>query len=231
VLNRLIKDIDRYKHQYIVSGFNTVNHLILIETVYMSKGRVLKMKYVILLSCLLLTSTCFAGSERLAFAKGWLASWAPEHLELNVASSGLKFNGCKQKEYQLHLSQPVGDSFEIESVVSYAKAKLSWGVFSQKISVREFSLIPRYYLSHNLSLGIGVVAQSAVEFKSALGLQFDLPANTEWLLSARTKGFAAKHFWELSVSSQKWDATRSSGNWYETGSANSKVSLMYNGYF
>lgn len=197
----------------------------------MSKGRVLKMKFVILLSCLLHTSTCFAGSERLDFAKGWLASWVPEHLELNVASSGVKFNGCKQKEYQLQFSQPIGDSFEIESVVSYAKAKLSWGVFSQKLSVKQLSFVPRYHLFHDLSLGFGVITQSAVEFKSVLGLQFDLPANTEWLLSARTKGFTAKHSWELSVSSQKWDATQTSGNWYETGSANSKVSLMYNGYF
>lgn len=231
MLNGPIWDLFRYENQYIVSSFNTEKSFVLIKTVHMSKRRVLKMKYVILLSCLLLTSPCFAGSERLAFAKGWLASWAPEHLELNVASSGVKFNGCKQKEYQLQFNQPIGNNFEIESVISYAKAKLSWGVFSQKISVKELSFIPRYNLFHDFSLGFGVVAQSAVEFKSVLGLQFDLPANTEWLLSARTKGFAAKHSWELSVSSQKWDATKPSGTWYETGSANSKVSLMYNGYF
>ncbi|MGJ8682489.1 hypothetical protein [Paraglaciecola sp.] len=189
------------------------------------------MKCLLVLSCLLLSSSCFAGTERLAFAKSWLTSWMPAQFDLNVASSGVKFNGCKQKEYQLQYSQPFGENFVIESSVSYAKAKLSWGVFSQKLAVKEIAFIPRYHLSHKFSLGIGVITQSATEFKSVLGLQFDLPANTELLLSARTQGFAAKHSWEFSVSSQKWDATRASGTWYETGAANSKVSLEYNGYF
>ncbi|MCF2948784.1 hypothetical protein L0668_11750 [Paraglaciecola aquimarina] len=189
------------------------------------------MKCLILLSCLLLSSPCLAGSERLALAKNWLATWMPEHFDLDVASSGVKFNGCKQKEYQLQFSQPVGDNFVIESVVSYAKAKLSWGVFSQKLSVKELVFVPRYKLSHNLSLGFGVITQSATEFKSVLGLQFDLPANTEWLVSARAEGFATKHSWELSLSSQKWDVIRNTGTWYETGAANSKISLEYNGFF
>jgi hypothetical protein len=51
------------------------------------------------------------------------------------------------------------------------------------------------------------------------------------LVSARTSGFDSKDSLELSISSQKWQATQASGNWFETGEANNKVDLTYTGYF
>lgn len=189
------------------------------------------MKIVLLLVSVVFSSQCLAGSERLEYAKEWLANWLPETMEFNVDSFGVKFQGCKQKEYQLKLRQPITSDFSIETAASYAKARLSWGVFSQKLTMQEISIIPRYHVSHNWSLGFGVISQSAAEFKSTVGVEVDLPSNTEWLLSARTQGFANKHTWELSVSTQKWEATRSKGTWYETGSANSKINLLYIGYF
>lgn len=189
------------------------------------------MKYILMLICILLASDAVAGSNRLDFAKSWLSSWAPESFELTVASSELKFKGCKQKEYQLNLHHPITKNMLIESTIAYAKGKLSWGVFSQKTSFQEFSIISRYKLVHDLSVGFGVVAQSAVDFKSAIGVQIDLPQNTEWLLSARTEGPVGTSSWELSLSRQKWQASSQTGTWYETGSANSKINLMYVGYF
>ncbi len=189
------------------------------------------MKCFLLVLSVVFSSQCLAGSERLEYAKSWLNTWLPETMEFNLASSGVKFYGCKQKEYQLNLIQPLSENLTVESAISYAKGRLSWGVFSQKISLHEFSFVPRYQLSHQLSLGFGVINQTAIEFTSTVGSEYDLSSNTEWLISARTAGFAQRHTLELTLSQQRWQATQASGNWYQTGAANSKINLSYTGYF
>lgn len=189
------------------------------------------MKSVLLAISLLVSSHCSASSDALAITMSWLQTWAPQNIEFSVEKSAIKFSGCKQKEYLAVLNQPLTENFVLEMGLGYAKGRHSWGVFNQNISVKEFSLIPRYQVSHDISIGFGLIAQSQTEFKTTQGVEFNLPKNTEWLLNTRTDGFANNHYWEWTASSQKWSASDDFGGLFENGATNNKIGLSYNGYF
>jgi hypothetical protein len=188
-------------------------------------------KSVLLAAFLTVSSHCSASSDVLAATLSWLQTWAPQNVEFKMVKSAIKFSGCKHKEYLAALSQPLTENIVLEMGLGYAKGRHSWGVFNQKISVKEFSFIPRYQFSHDLSIGFGVITQSKTEFKTSQGFEFNLPKNTEWLVNTRTDGFATNHYWEWSASSQKWSASNDLGGFFENGATNNKIGLSYNGYF
>ena len=119
----------------------------------------------------------------------------------------------------------------LEMGLGYAKGTHSWGVFNQKISVKEFSFIPRYQFGNDVSIGFGVIVQSQTEFKTNQGVEFNLPKNTEWLVNTRTDGFAKNHYLQWSASSQIWSASNDLGGLFENGATDNKVGLSYIGYF
>jgi hypothetical protein len=119
----------------------------------------------------------------------------------------------------------------LEMGLGYAKGVNFLGVFNQKVSVNEFTFIPRYQFSHDVNIGFGVIAQSQTEFKISQGFEFNLPKNTEWLVNTRADGFANNHYWEWSASRQKWSASSDFGGLFENGVTNNKIGFSYNGYF
>ena len=191
----------------------------------------LKMKSVLLATCLFISSHCSVSSDTLVTTLSWLQTWAPQNLEFKMVKSAIKFSGCRQKEYLAALNQPLTEKIVLEMGLGYAKGSHSWGVFNQKVSVKEFSFIPRYQFSHDVSIGFGVIAQSQTEFTTSHGLEFNLPRNKEWLFNTRTNGFSNNHYWEWSASSQKWSASNDFGRLFENGATNNKIGLSYNGYF
>jgi hypothetical protein len=189
------------------------------------------MKSVLLATFLMVSSHCSASPDALAITLNWLQTWAPPNVEFKMVKSAIKFSGCKQKEYLAALNQPLTENILLEMGLGYAKGAHSWGMFYQKISVKEFYFIPRYQFSHDISIGFGVIAQSQTEFKTSQGFEFNLPKNTEWLLNIRTDGFANNHYWEWTASNQKWSASNDLGGLFENGATNNKIGLSYNGYF
>jgi hypothetical protein len=186
----------------------------------------------LLISFFVLASfSCFAENSLVRSSVQWIADVLPDDTSFDLASAGLGFKGCKQRDYQMRISQPLTASFSMDTSLGYSKGKLQWGVFSQKVSVYEVSIVPRYQVSERLSFGLGVIAQSEVKFTTSQGLAFDLPRNTEWLASSRIQGSAPGHYWEVMVSSQKWQTSQNAGSWFERGTANNKLTLLYNGSF
>ncbi|MBL4631470.1 MAG: hypothetical protein JKY14_10040 [Paraglaciecola sp.] len=189
------------------------------------------MKSVLLTTLLMVSSHCSASSEALSTTLNWLQTWAPQNVEFKVVKSALKFSGCKQKEYLAVFNQPLTENIVLEMGLGYAKSAYSWGLFNQKTSVKELSFIPRYQFSHDINIGFGVIAQSKTEFKTSQGFVFNSAKNTEWVLNTRIDGFANNHYWQWSVSSQKWGAANNLGELFESGATNNKLGLSYNGYF
>jgi len=189
------------------------------------------MRTVLLVTFLMVSSHCSASSDLLATTFSWLQTWAPQNVEFKVAKSAIKFSGCKQKEYLAALNQPLTKDIVLEMGLGYAKGAHSWGVFKQKISVKEFFFIPRYQFSQDVSIGLGIITQSQTEFKTSQGFEFNLPKNIEWLVNTRTDGFANNHYWEWTASSQKWNASSELGGLFENGMTNNKIGISYNGYF
>ncbi|KXI29301.1 hypothetical protein [Paraglaciecola hydrolytica] len=189
------------------------------------------MKNLLLLLCAVFSFNCLAENALLKHTVEWLVESLPKETLLDFDSAGMGFQGCKHREYQMRLTQPLSERFSVDTSLGYAKGKLQWGVFSQQVSMYEWSLVPRFQVSERLSFGLGLVTQSQVAFKTTQGLVFDLPKNTEWLLSSRMQALQAEHYWELTVSSQKWQATDNMGSWFERGLADKQIKLMYNGAF
>ena len=189
------------------------------------------MKSVLLATSLLVSSYCSASLDSLATTLSWLQTWAPQNIEFKIVKSAIKFSGCKQKEYLAAWYQPITEDMVLEIGLGYAKGAHSWGVFNQKVSVKEFSFIPRYQFSHDVDIGFGVIAQSQTEFKTSQGFEFNLPKNTEWLLNTRIDGFAHNHYWEWTASSQKWHPSNDLGGLFANGAINNKIGLSYNGFF
>ncbi|MFT2091769.1 hypothetical protein [Paraglaciecola sp. 2405UD69-4] len=189
------------------------------------------MKTIMLCIFVLTPKLCFANIEMLEPTIEWLASFNSENIEFGVDKSAIKFAGCKQVTYSASINRPITKSTSLEMGVGYAKGRHSWGVFNQRVSVKELSVIPRYQFTHDVSLGLGVILQTPTEFTTAQGVQFDLPKNSEWLLNARIDGVHDSHYWEVALASQTWDGNQYFSSTLDKKVTNNKLELQYKGYF
>ena len=187
-------------------------------------------KYIFLIVALV-SGNCQATDNFLQTSFDWVKSNLPDSTNLQFNKSKIKFDGCKHREYKLSLIQPVSDNFSIESGVSYAKGKLSWGITSQKISLKRYSFLPRYNLNNKISFSAGVVLQSAPEFKTSQGLEFALPKSKKFLISSRFKGIRNDHAIDIELSSHRWEATGETNSWFDRGLADNKFNVSYSAYF
>lgn len=190
------------------------------------------MKNILLLVLVVLSIDCVADEKQFwNDSVDWVKSTLPEKTRLDFTKSRFKFNGCKHKEYALNLSQPIMDNFYIESGVSYAKGKLNWGIHQQEISLVRVSLVPRVDINEAISVGFGIVLQSAPEFRTNQGDEVDLPKSKSFLLNSRFNLASNKHYVEVQLSSDQWQQTATQGSWMERGQTDSKISLNYKAAF
>ncbi|WJG09968.1 hypothetical protein [Aliiglaciecola sp. LCG003] len=161
----------------------------------------------------------------------WLKSSLPEATKLEFNKSRIKFNGCKHREYKLSLTQPVTENFAIEGGLTYAKGQLNWGVSNQKISLKRYSLVPRYRLNYNMSIAAGLVLQSAPEFKTSQGLELALPTSKIFVLSTRFNDSKDKYQIEIELSSHRWDNNADTTNGLNSGVVNNKMNISYSAFF
>ncbi|MEP0355471.1 MAG: hypothetical protein ABJH06_19310 [Paraglaciecola sp.] len=174
---------------------------------------------------------CFANIEMLEPTIEWLSSFNSASIEFGVDKSAIEFVGCNQVTYSASLNQAITKSTSLEMGLGYAKGRHSWGVFNQRVSVKELSIIPRYQVTHDVSFGAGVILQTSTEFITAEGVQFDFPKNSEWLLNARMEGMLSTHYWEVALASQTWDGEQTFSSVFDKKFTNNKVELQYKGYF
>lgn len=179
----------------------------------------------------LLSLHCRASEDFWSTGVSWLKQALPEHTELEFNKEKVTFKGCRQRDYQLQLTQYFKNDFFIETSLGYASGKLNWGAYNQKISVKEWSLVPRYQLSERVNFGFGIVMQTAPEFKTSQGVDLELPKNMTWVLSSRIQGLTKQHYMELSVTSQRWQSSNASGTWFEQGRADNKLNISYQAFF
>jgi hypothetical protein len=129
------------------------------------------------------------------------------------------------------LSQSLSNSFKIETTMGYTKGQLTLGGYEQKITMAQWSIIPRFQFSEELSLGGGVIFQSVADFSGVQGEQFTLPKSHALTFNARIEGLGDKHSVELALTSKSWQATNAGGNWFERGERDTALTLSYQGYF
>ncbi len=179
----------------------------------------------------LVAINCQADENFLKTSVNWVKQSLPENTKVVFNKSKIKFSGCKQREYDLSLYQPINSTLSLEGGVSYATGKLNWGIHTQKISLKRYSFVPRIKVNSRMSFGAGIVYQSAPEFRTSIGQNFDLPKSQILLLNSRFKGIRESHEVEFELSSQRWDATNQFGALFENGLTDNKLTVSYAAYF
>jgi hypothetical protein len=184
--------------------------------------------------CLLLTLACgLCHAQENAFTTGvqWLKQSLPQSMKVEFNKSRIKFKGCKHREYELNFFQPMTENITLQAGVSYAKGQLNWGVNNQKISLQQYSVLPRYTVSDNVSVSGGVVLQSAPEFKTSQGVELILPRSKIYKLTTRFVDERQEHQLEVEVSSHHWNATGEFGSLFANGLVDNKVGVSYTALF
>lgn len=185
------------------------------------------MKRLISLAFLMTSSSVCADSEWVNQSVEWLKDALPQNTTVSFNKSRIKFNGCKHREYELLVSQPVTENFTVEAQITQAKGQLDWGLYKQSVRLEQFSIVPRYRVSERVSLGAGMVIQSSPEFRTSHGFDTDLPEGEILLLNSRIYGIQQDHQIEFEISRTRYAATSESGTWFERGEADNKVTLSY----
>jgi len=184
--------------------------------------------------CLFLTlvsGSCLANDNFVVQGVNWLTSSLPDSTSVEFNKSRIKFNGCKHREYELALIQPLTSKFAIEGGMTYAKGQLNWGINNQKISLKRFSFLPRYKVSENISVSAGMVLQSAPEFKTSQGFELNLPKSKIYTLSSRFMGSRDAHQLEIELSSHQWEPNGEAGSFFDNGLVDNKFNVSYSAFF
>ncbi|MFT4993595.1 MAG: hypothetical protein ACI965_000615 [Paraglaciecola sp.] len=189
-----------------------------------------------MLKCLILFLTflslhCQASEQFWSTGVSWLKQSLPEHSKLELRKAKISFKGCRQRDYQLLLTQYFKHDFFVETSIAYASGKLNWGAYHQKISVKQWSFVPYYYLSERVNLGLGIVMQAPPEFKTSQGEALQLPKNLTWLVSSRIQGLSKQHYMDVSITRQQWQSGNTSTAWFERRRADNKLNIAYQAFF
>ncbi|MFQ3199045.1 MAG: hypothetical protein ACI81A_002774 [Paraglaciecola sp.] len=190
-----------------------------------------KLKHIIILLCLIFSCSALAEDDLWEITLDGLQTAFPEQSQLKFKQNYIKFDGCHQRDYQFLLNQRVSKNWHIETALVYEKSQLTLGAHKQKVSIGEWSLIPRYQLNSRLNIGFGVVRQMAVQFETANNADMQLPKSTRWVVSSRTPGLKKDHYLDVTLSSRQWQRTNITGNGFERGQGDKKVSISYTGNF
>jgi hypothetical protein len=186
-----------------------------------------KLKNIIILLSLILSCTALADDGGWEIPLDWLQTSLPEISPLEFKQSQSNFNCCGQRDYQLRLNQRVNENWHIETAIGYKKGELTLGAHKQKVSMGEWSVIPRYQINSLLNIGFGVVHQMAGQFAIANGANRLLPGSTQWLLSLRTPGLLKGHYLDVVFFSQQWQRINITGNWLRRGQGDKRMYIRY----
>lgn len=189
------------------------------------------MKKLFSIALLLLTVNCQAEDNFFKSSINWIKQSLPDSTRVEFNKSKIKFTGCKQREYDLSLYQPINSALSLEGGISYATGKLNWGIHTQKISLKRYSFVPRLKVNNRVSFGAGVIYQPSPEFRTSIGEDFDLPKSQILLINGRFRGMRDTHEIEVELSSHRWDATKQFGVLFENGLTDNKLTVSYQAFF
>ncbi|NMH59992.1 hypothetical protein [Alteromonas ponticola] len=124
---------------------------------------------------------------------------------VTFSNKKLKFNGCKQREYELTMAQHLSPRMTIEATLHYEKGRLDYGVLNQKVSARGYQLASWYQLD-GYALGVSNRVVSEHEINLPLADTIELPTSQALALNMRTKGLRETHELSLSAVRETWSA-------------------------
>ncbi len=161
-------------------------------------------------------------------AEKWLNQYAErgDVFSLSLTKNKIKFEGCKQKQYQLALSHKVTNELNIDAVVYYNKGLLDFGVLTQRVRSHEFEVVGwwnkkgyRIGLSHKVrprhTMTLPLSDTVYLPTSTTAGVYIELPlANNNHLLT-------------LGAMQESWDGNSASINLPWRSSKDNQITLTY----
>ncbi len=181
-----------------------------------------------LFGLLMLVSPVSHADELADKATGWLADvFDSQHLlEVDLSKQRIRFNGCKQKAYQLAFSQQFTQQFSVEANLHYDKGEHRFGVLRQKVSSKAVEVISWWH-TKTLRLGVGHKVITSHKMSSPMTEPLSLPTSEALGLHLQMPGMRASHNLAVSLQREVWHVADFAGAANGTSLRDNQLNLQY----
>ncbi len=161
-------------------------------------------------------------------AQEWLNRYADsdDTFSLTLTKNKIKFEGCKQKQYQLAFSQQIAPMFNIEAIVHYNKGLLDNGVLSQRVRSHEFELVS-WWDSGDYRLGLSHKVRPRHEMSIPVADTVRLPTSTSAGIYLEIPFKEDKHVLTIGALRESWESDGASFQLPWRSSRDNQVKLQY----
>lgn len=161
-------------------------------------------------------------------AQEWLNQYADSEdtFSLTLTKNKIKFEGCKQKQYQLAFSQQIAPMFNIEAIVHYNKGTLAHGILSQRVRSHEFELVS-WWDSGDYRVGLSHKVRPRHEMRIPVADTIRLPTSTSAGVYLEIPFKEDKHLLTIGALRESWESDGASLKLPWRASTDNQVKLHY----
>jgi len=140
-------------------------------------------------------------------AQEWLNKYVSSNdaFSLTLIKNKISFKGCKQKRYQLSLTQQLTPAFNIEARVNYNRGLLNYGVLSQRVRTHEFEVVS-WWKGDGYRVGLSHKIKPEHEMSVPVADVIQLPTSTTAGLYVEVPFNASSHTLTIAALRESWDA-------------------------
>lgn len=157
------------------------------------------MRSFIIIISLVTSLSCYAQDDWLVSTFDWFERSLPKSLNINYDKSKIRVGHDSHQTHQLNINKHFDSPFFIESKLSLNKDRAGSGPLSQQLKQYQLEFVPRYQLSSQFSVGMGVHYYSSPTLTLSHEQGYELGSETLFMISGRMNGFAAGHWLELGM--------------------------------
>jgi len=178
--------------------------------------------------CPCITMASVANASVVEKAQQWLNKYtdSDDTFSLTLTKNKIKFKGCKQKQYQLALSQRIAPMFNIEAIVHYNKGLLDYGVLSQRVKSHEFEVVS-WWDSGNYRVGLSHKVRPRHEMSVPVADTIQLPTSTSAGVYLEIPFKENKHLLTLGALRESWESDGASLQLPWRSSRDNQVKVQY----
>ncbi|WP_338519865.1 hypothetical protein [Alteromonas gracilis] len=155
--------------------------------------------------CLLLSSVVNASAVEKA--ERWINQYTSSDnaFSMSLTKNKIQFKGCKQKRYQLALSQQIAPQLNIEAIVHYNKGFLDYGILSQRVRSHEFELVS-WWDRGNYRVGLSHKVRPSHELRMAVIDTIQLPTSRTAGVYVEVPFNEDSHMLTIGALQESWEA-------------------------
>ncbi len=179
-------------------------------------------------SLALASSSCFAADNTSSTFGDMVTDFfnRADHFAVSLTEKSLKFNGGKQREYELTMAQQLSPRVSVEAILQYEKGRLDYGALNQKVSSKSYQ-VTSWYQMDGYSLGISNKVISDHKINVPLASTIGLPTSQAVALNVRTEGLRDTHEVAFSAVRETWNSDNPALGLSWTKAYDNQVKMSY----